>query len=241
MKHLILMAIVGLCIFPATYAQEKKTKENDQFSITGNITGLGTGEIILKYEYLGDIVYKTTKLENGMFTFQGKLEKPPTFSRLVTPDKKFDYGLFLENAEMQITGMIKDAGSWVKITGSATDAEYRAEYQAFYNSFAAINDQIKVVRKQILELGKTDTIAAEKKSHEELKPLLNQIKLKKLDFIKSHPKSYVSLFELENKRNNFDGKEISDAFSSLDVSIRESFLAKRLAASILTGLKTGSG
>ncbi len=234
MKHLILLAFASLCIFPATYAQENKTEQKDQFSITGNIPGLGTGEILLKYEYLNTVVYKDTKMENGMFTFHGTLERP-SYARIYTQDKNFDYGLFLENTEMQITGIIKNSGSWVKVMGSATDDEHRA----FKNSSLALNNEAKALRKQEFELGKTDAIAAAKKSVE-LDSLLDQIKLKKLDFIKSHPKSHVSLFEIANKENDFDGKEMSAAFSNLDVSLRESLIGKRVATMIEAKVKTES-
>lgn len=177
MQHLILTAFVSLCMFLSTYAQEKKMEHKDQFNITGNIIGLGTGQIILKYEYLNTVVYDTTQMENGMFSFLGKLERP-SYSQLLTPDNKFSHGQFLENAEIQITGMIKNSGSWVKVTGSATDAEYRT----FKNLFVSMNDQAKTLEKQILELKKADSIAAEKISRMELGALLNQIKLKKLDY-----------------------------------------------------------
>lgn len=97
-------------------------KKTNEFTLTGVITGLDTGKIILNYVPDNKPVSDTVKITNGKFVFRGQI-KEPHLSALFLDWKTSRAMLFVEPGTMTIS-LNKDNFEDFKWTGSKSQDEY---------------------------------------------------------------------------------------------------------------------
>jgi peroxiredoxin len=246
MKKWILTGFVGLVLFSHAEAQQKiaaskknavnkaTVAEKKTFELKGNIAGLTSPKIMLRYETGGKTVIDTSVVFNGSFIFRGTLDGP-TSSQMMATDFKFMHNQYLENANM--TMVKKDSTSEVVFSGSATEDENTA-----FNKYrSALGDKIYLLRQELEKSSATDAAGTEKRAKAELYPLYDSMNLKIESYVKLHPKSLISLIELSKIAGSIDTKQLGVVFSSLDKSLQESAIGKGIATSIDARLKTEVG
>lgn len=235
MKKIILALALFTTIVLQASAQQKKAAAKKSFELKGSIAGLKSPKILLRYQnQQGNIIIDTVNVIAGKFLFKGTLSGP-TFSQMASADFTFQHDQFLENTKMTI--IQKDSASAVVVSGSATEDENIA----FNKSRAPLGDKIYSLDLELRKLNETDVALADSRAEAELYPLYDSLQHITVNYVKSHPKSIVGLFELSKIQQNIDPKELGVLLSGLDTSLQKSGIGKAIAASIEAKKKTAIG
>ena len=183
MKKLIYL---GMASMLAACGQQLST---GQFKLDGSIAGMDGQQIILQSYEADSIVFAdTVTIENGTFAFKGELKEPFIPSVLFIGDIK-DYehvkywNIYLEPKEMTVsidTANIQEA----VITGSTSQAEW--------DSLMAIVKQRYAETDLLEEAMSSETDAEKAKAIEkQIADCEKKYQQQEVDFMKSHPNSYV--------------------------------------------------
>lgn len=116
MKIIHLIQTLLICLFLVNCSP----KNPNEFTLTGVISGLDTGKIILNYVPDNKPVPDTVKITNGKFIFHGQIKEPHLSALLLEKNRAM---LFIEPGTMTIT-LIKDNFEDFKMTGSKSQDEY---------------------------------------------------------------------------------------------------------------------
>lgn len=213
------------------------TKPYQGFVLHGKFNGNSTGKIYLNYvDSLGNRVCDSTALSGGMFTFKGGINCP-TNVYLVTslgPMAMDDPGFvdfWIEPAEMQL----ELAGNNFKnftLKGSATNEEEQE-----------LNGLKAPIRKEMEPLEaayraeKDPDKAAE--LHDRFDPFYERMKKIDLDFVKTHPDSYISANIIRYMVSSMPVGEAQRYYDVLSDRMKQTDLGKE-AAEEIQNLKNGS-
>jgi thiol-disulfide isomerase/thioredoxin len=241
MKQIYLAILLNALIFNVLgcAAQDSYT-----FELSGRITGAETGIIYLNYA--GDsgksflerkIVSDSAVIHDGTFLFHGKIAYPTTailrlnFNSQRANNDPNSVQIWIDPGKMHIevnVGAFKD----YKLTGSKTNEESKEL------------DRLKA--DIIKEMQPISTRLQAEKDHEkaavireELDTYQQKIAEMDLQFIKTHPDSYISAFYLYLRHASFSLEKTQTLYDAFTEEIKESLLGKELAQQIQK-LKNGS-
>ncbi|NIG55109.1 AhpC/TSA family protein [Chitinophaga sp. Cy-1792] len=225
------------------------------FTINGNIKGLNGGYIYLSYATSGDAYTQdSTTVKNGRFTFKGKLSEP-TQARLYYDKQQAMMSadasatLFIEPGTMTLTGD-KTAISKSKLTGSATQKEQeeldalRADVNAKLKPLSA---QYNKLNGQLIAMHKSKATEEEREAFkskvtavkDQMEPYYDQMEKIDMDFIKSHPASYVAASILRWRVSGIPLQEGEQYYAAMPAALQQSNDGKQIRKE-LDGLKMGS-
>lgn len=226
----LLFVCLTIMLFGSCNSTSPKEKAviRDDYTINGEISGLDSGWIFLKYtDNKGNTIVDSAAIQNHNFLFSGKKDTP----ELVTLSLKksgASVKFFLENAEIKITA---DTDSFfnAKITGSPAQDEY-IEYQYKINpierEMASLNKELNQ-RSSSLNENRPET-----KTASILQQLTTLDSLKKREviaFIKGHPLSIVSARVIvSNFLWNPEVNLLTDLYTTLDLKVRQSSYGKTI-------------
>ncbi len=173
-KYLLLVLLLPSLMYAQVKSKSASEKKNtvvvksaDGYQITGTMTGYPDGTVVDLLNGNNGTPELSTKLAGGKFSFAGKLDYPDF--KLVSFNKSAPYiPIFLDNSNVVITAK-KDELDKAVVKGSPTNDEFR-EYTVI----------TKPYEKVFMQEGEIDSVASKKGA-----ALLE-------DFVKRHPKSYVS-------------------------------------------------
>lgn len=216
--------ILTICILTFITACNEKEKKEEQFTISGQVTGFPDGTKFYLRNLATDAVFDSATIENNSFKFEGHIFDPPEQIWLnATVDKKFIYtNLIIGNDEIDIQGDILDFPWNVDIKGSKTqeDFNYSQSLTKKYNikrdslaqSFMKLpQDKQQEIAAEIWgEIGKIDSITT----------------ALRIDYIKSHPNTYTSVIELGYLKNQLPKDSIQKIYDQYTPKIKESKYAK---------------
>lgn len=236
MKKFHPIQTVLICLFLAN-CSPKKTNE---FTLSGKISGIDTGKIILNYVPDNKPVSDTVKITNGKFNFHGQM-KEPHLSALFLDWNTNRTMLFIEPGSMKIS-LIKDNFEEFKMSGSKSQDEFSFLYNllkpcedksdSLYSEWRNLSDSLKNsddenkkadLNKQVNHLRNLMTSEGEK---------TDSIKLK---YITDNPKSWVSAYHLAyltvgNEKISLDS--LKSLFGKIDSSIQKGTAGNRVSADI---------
>lgn len=193
----------------------------ESFSIKGNLIGNHDGKkVILEYPNpsgVKDKIRDSTIVKNGVFSFQGKLDRDLTMAKLImfVVGKEIDPSdwrrfyeidqqeFMLENKAFVVKGEnMSSAG----ISGTTTQADFRL----YKEQTKEVDKQARSFSEKMQQYWKSnDTLAIEKLRTEA--PDFNGARQKiQKDFILAHPDSYVSLYLLA-----YTGGVLNPAFETV--------------------------
>jgi peroxiredoxin len=222
----------------------------NNFTINGKVGNVGIpAQAYLFYQVGANKIVDSALVLNGNFTINGFLADP-SYAMLVidhqgvgipklgnTPDM---LTFFLDKANMSIA-TTKDSVKSAVITGSAMndDSKLLAE------QLKPINDDAKKLNDEKNATPQSQQGSAEfqREMQGKYKSLQDRQRKTFTNFIKSHPKSYMSLMAIgQMSKQGIDPVELITLFGSLDTTIKDLEIAKSLKKSIddLTVLSIGS-
>lgn len=223
MKRIIAILCVCTTIF-ACQTESKKERTTDGYLITGTAPDVYNGiRVYLKSaDERGRQVNRDTAIVmNERFTFEGKVDQPEMWYLNVN-SLKGNMPLIVENADIDIEVNNSDV-SLSKVSGTKTNeafVAYFAELKRYAEKQKELQQQMKI------------TTIAEKAPITEQLIAVNQ-KMDKLpyEFIENNPKSPFSLILLENtlKARDINLNRVSNAFDSLDESMKSNDLGQKVA------------
>ena len=133
--------LTALWMFALIISCSTDKEKMQSYTITGNIEGVPDGMVYMQVYAPGYkvIVVDSTEIQDGGFTFTGKIDKP-TFYYFKINDKQRAVNFFVE------PGTIKVEGNWddlknVKMTGSKTQNEFDSFYAELENWRKELREQ----------------------------------------------------------------------------------------------------
>ncbi len=220
-----------LLLFCICSGQVSSSNNDNYFELTGRLLGRDTGFIILWYpDTSGTYVRDTSYLENGSFKFNGMV-KEPSFAHLIGSVKNGNYSSFFLEAGNQSIVLEEDYFDKVQMKGSKT----QRLNDSLQNELSKISAQKNALERRLSKLDSTfkiqkndgnDKVDGQKIKALSLKinQLYNETINKRLNFIKSHPNSYVSVTELSGLlvANHIPVKLIRPLYEGLSTEVKNS-------------------
>lgn len=232
-----------LCLLPAAqlYAQQS----DSTFTIEGRITGKKAPvKVFLDVQRKLD----SAIVENGKFSFKGKVKEAPVMAYLLfdhSGNDMHDYsrqrdfqGFYIENSALRITS--PDSAKNAAITGGVAQGEY-VKLQAATKVADARQQQLIKENSALPEAERESGAAQEAftKRYMALQAEKNTVALK---FVMDHPATVIATRILADAvMNEADPYEIEKAFNGLPAKVKETAQGKRLAKNIETGKLTAIG
>ncbi|MDD3744113.1 MAG: TlpA disulfide reductase family protein [Lentimicrobiaceae bacterium] len=198
------------------------SKDKNELKIEGQIKGETLSEVYLQKNDEGKFqILDTAKVENGRFTFTGKLDAPEIYY-IGLGDNRF-VSFFAEPAHINIR-FHTDSVQFPTVSGSQSDATFRQylsmldnqrkkeiEYYSAYNEATRANDSTRL--KDLNE----KIEAFEKSQKEEI-----------VEFARNHPESYVTPYVIMRHSYMMNIDELKTARSAFSNKISGSTFTKDL-------------
>ncbi len=213
-------------------------EKDTSYIILGKITGLDTGTVYLVHR---DFVSKTdsTRLDRGFFTFKGKADSVEhCYVIQKNGEKQFVKGFFLQNGKLTVLAK-KDSMNSALISGMPVQDEFRDYENAVEKATGA--------RMAVLDKNYDAARAGnDKKTMEKLgrqyDSLDNEEKKIAADYVKTHPGSYVSAFEIySNFSYNPDPNQLDSLYKTLDASIQSGYYGRIIKDLVIKAQMTAVG
>lgn len=212
-NHLIFLSTVYLLLSACT--------KNHQFEINGFMTEKKNGKIVLNYiDYLGNQLADTVRIQNGKFTFNGQIKEPTMAFMILLAEGNDDIeqkntSFFIEPQKMNLELFYNDFRK-SKLTGSITQEEYEK-----------LREMQAPIIEKLQSLYKTK---GNKRDSESGEQLIENLEIKKnnldIQFIKSHPNSYLSAYLLGWMTSSLNLDDLKTHYSSLSNRVKSSSFGK---------------
>jgi len=210
MKKLFILSLGAIALVSAC-----KQAPTDQYAINGT-TDLADGEVVrLMYRVGGDSIFQDSAVvANGAFTFAGKLDRPYSAYMFVganpyASDKKLRQ-FVIEPAEMTVNLVGEEYGQ-AELAGSPITAQ-QDSLQAVQKP---IMDEMMALRGKYQEVYAANDTAALRAMGEQFDALRKRMNDSNLDFIKTHPNSFIAVTLLEGQRSDLEFDELKALYNGL--------------------------
>ncbi len=233
MKRLLYLSIVVLIVIYAC-----SQKKPDSFSVKIDVKGLDKGDRIFLYvsknkswKIIDTVIYDETEI-----LFNGSIDKP-RFGYIIVEKKGFGTPFFLENADIRISGNVKDRNP-ANIEGSPLQDKYYkfysdqnvyyVEYDKLYKKY---EKGLESEDEEIMEKFDKESSVIEKKISDFI-----------LNYILDHPDNIVTLKIINENIHSFDFntlKKIEKSFK--DTSIKNSSSFNQIKRRLVTLEKSAIG
>lgn len=206
MKHLFILAAgIALAMTACNSGQ------TNRYELNGTLDGADGQTIYLTYQIGDSVVTDSAVIADGKFSFTGNIDVP-TGAALYTGQQQWGsktmMTIYIEPAEMTVSGLSADDFSSAKVTGSKTQGEVD-EYNGIIKP---IIDKMTPLRDSM----QTADEAARPALQAAMDSLSDAYSNATYDFIKAHPDSYYSaqLLTISSGRLGLDElKSMYDAFT----------------------------
>ncbi|MCM1077098.1 MAG: AhpC/TSA family protein [Bacteroides sp.] len=222
MRHFPIIALSAIAMLSAC-----NSRQANQFDLNGNIEGADGKTIFLSYQVADSTVNDSVVIADGTFAFTGTVDVP---TRAVLYFKPYEWGnkaianIYIEPAEMTVSGLTADDFSAAAVTGSKTQTEAE-EYQ---NAVKPVQDELMALRQGAKPEDEAARAAMEAKS-DSLSGLYESITD---EFIKNHPDSYYTAELLSFRTGSMTLDEMKAAYNALtpEVQAQAKEVANEIAA-----------
>jgi peroxiredoxin len=240
------ISLVAACALfsVAAFSQQEKP-----FTITGSVKGNTppVQTIYLSYRANGNNVLDSTSLQNGRYTFAGKVSEPVRAQLLAKPasvDKMENWRpgrkdvalLFLTPNKIEVTSI--DSFSNVTIKGSPANDEYAK----IEKELKVINDKGNELDKQYMDFDKAKDEAGKNKIMAQFKALDKESKAVYSRYLKANPNSPIAMFVI-NQFAGYDinADEVDPLFAALPASVKSYPSYKEFSDRLAIARKIGVG
>ncbi|MRG45713.1 DUF4369 domain-containing protein [Chitinophaga sp. SYP-B3965] len=225
------------------------------FTLTGTVEGKHTGYVYLSYPP-GNGNYKmdSALLQEGRFTFSGKIDGPSMSSLFLSRPSQMSYdddaaSLFLEPGAMNVSlkkGQLKDAvlkGSKAQDDMALLNAVRKpvmtglAPLSATYNKLNLAYIAARRAKKDSASLAAMLDELEEVKG--KMEPYYEKMDAIDKDFITKHPASYASAYLLRFRISSMKLPEAEASYNNMPPALQQSSFGKEIKKE-LDGLRSGS-
>lgn len=246
MKTIIAIFLFLFILTTSSFSQSQVITK--PFTLQGKIIGQDTGKIIFEYQCVDGYIRDTAAIINGEFMFKGNINEPT--SAWIKGDNDLNTTfMYLESGVLKVN-LIKDKFDKLEVTGSKTHNEWNElnlikdpiniKMAILRSQLNCINDTIEKTKDELM-LKRLKNIYAEKDN--QFEQLWDQNHANDIAFIRSHPKSFISL-ELLKKvvMNDFVPLYSSKTlYKGLDQISQNSIYGKELKKIIVEKEKSAVG
>lgn len=204
-------------------------RNTSNFTLTGKIKDQQMGKVTLGYMHISDYKTDSATIKNGQFSFKGYITEP-TMAWL-TGDGDSDHNstiVWLEPGKMEIN-LTKDHYETSILIGSKTQTELY-EYNKFTKPATQKRDEIRGTINMVKDLLYKEKSQAAKDDMSKRIDILwskwnqenDKIPALSIQFVKSHPKSFISANRLEmlEKNDKIQLDSLISIFNGLDSSVQ---------------------
>jgi len=223
---LMLFMITVLLLSHPGFAQQHT------FTLEGQMANLPDGEVYLGFGTFGKMKADTAAVKDGRFKISDKVDEP-CFAMLFNHDYSLKVDLYLDQGTIKVKGDL-NAIYDVEVTGSPVVNEYAAYNYAQLQTRKPVQ---AVYEKWMAAYKAGDSAAAEnyksgfEKARNEQTDLSRKLQM---DFIKNHPGSIASAWELLHYVNDHTLEESKGLFAGFTEPVQHSLQGKELADRIAT-------
>ncbi|WP_298555018.1 TlpA disulfide reductase family protein [uncultured Algibacter sp.] len=202
----------------------EKERKKEKFTILGQISGFPDGTKFYLRNLATDAVFDSTTVENNSFKFEGHLSSPPEQIWLnATVDKKFIYtNLLIGNDNITVKGDISDFPWNVNIRGSKTQEDFNYSQSLTKENNIKRNSLVQTFMNLPQEKQREIGAGIWKK----IRTIDSATQISRINYIKSHPNTYISIIELGYLKNQLPKDTIQKIFKNYTPEIKESKYAK---------------
>jgi len=229
MKNVSIAAVITLFVAAVNLSCSNFEKNamavDTTYTVTVALKGLDSGTLLLSYR-LDDVrqVDSATSV-NGQYIFTGSVGEPIQAALRILGDKKSYLPFYLENGTVSVTA-VRDSLSEGLVTGTSCNEE-----QAILEkSKSAVNERMKAFSRDYrtaVESNNKPQIDSLEKTYDAIGQDQNRITM---SFIKSHPSSFVSAYEVyEMFMYNPDVAKFDSTVMLLDSTVRASSIGRKIA------------
>lgn len=222
-----LLLVTWLLVAQNSFAQQRS------FTLNGQVANLQDGEVYLGFGTFGHMKADTVAAKDGRFSFSDTIDEP-CFAMLFNHDYSLKVDLYLDSGEIQVTGDL-NAIYDVAVKGSSPVVnEYSAYNHAQLQSRKPVQSEYE---KWIAAYNAGDSAEADKykAAFEEARTAQTELSQKlQMDFIKNHPGSIASAWELLHYVNDNTLEESEALFAGFTPGVQQSGQGKELAERIAT-------
>lgn len=233
-KHLLLTLFTLMSA--AVFGQKQS------FIIVGNFSNWkDRGPVVLHYQQNNVLISDTAEVKAGKFTFQGTLTEPVRAAvysiASVAGKTKDNLSFYVDKGAICLKGT--DSLKTSVVEGSLITKEG----EALDKKTALIVSKIVAIRMKAMAMPKEDSHKEELNAlNIAYKALGDSLKMTKVNFIKSHPKSYISLLTLkEFVTGAIDYGLVEPLLNGLTAELRQKPLSKEMEQKLAVAKRVGIG
>ena len=190
------------------------SKNKDQFTIKGHVSGVDTGQVFLqKFAVDHWMNMDSVKLEKGKFTFTGKAGMPEMW-HLAIPEKELSLSLFVENAAIEVE-IYADSLDKSVVKGSPTQDIYKK----YIATTETINQKMEEITKEWKAAKERNDTIAMKKIDSVSNDLDSQTKKALKDFITTNKTTVVAPYLAIRNSWQFELPELEQFLAGFDTSL----------------------
>lgn len=215
-------------------------KKTNEFTLTGKISGVDTGKIILNYVPGIKPVLDTAEIRNGKFSFSGQITEPLLSSLYI--DRALNrVNLFIEPGNLTIS-LAKDDFKNFKMKGSKSQDEvvllnnltkpFEDKSNFFYSEWIKLSDSLKNSDDENI---KADLNSQMDKIRHHMSKEDGKADSIRLKYIVDNPKSYVSAYYLQTMtvgKDDLGMDSIKSIFNRIDTAVQKGKYGKRISDDI---------
>ncbi|MBP3303712.1 MAG: AhpC/TSA family protein [Muribaculaceae bacterium] len=221
MKQLSILAFGAAAVLAGC-----NSRPANQFDLKGSIDGADGQTIYLVYMCGDSLTTDSTVISDGAFAFTGTVDKPVNGTFYIGDirnwESKTRAGIYLEPAEMTVSGLTSEDFSNAKIAGSKTQGEVD-EYNAL---LSPLRDEMAQTRSAIKNADEASRPALEARNDS----LSKACETMTIDFINSHPASYHSADLLVMSAGRMSYQDLKATYDALTPEVQTA--AKEVADEI---------
>jgi peroxiredoxin len=248
MKKRLIISLFCFSLFFSSFSQTKKNAPN--YTLHGKITGQNSGSIILRSGFYPDYTFDTAIIQKGEFNIKGFVSEPG-LAKIIGENEMNTTEFYLEPGNLKIS-LIKDKFREIKVYGS----KMQDDYVELEKLLKPADECLNKIASQLHALdasneNKIDTtkLGEQKIKLDDLERQFEQkeeeMNLVRIDFIKNHPKSFLStsneLLDLLNGNETVLVDSLKNLFYGLDKKIQSSFYGKKIMKDITKKEKNKPG
>jgi peroxiredoxin len=220
MKRMIVCLLFAAAI-TAVSAQPGK------YTINGTLEGSEGVKMLLQKNTGGKMATLVESIvKDGKFVMGGSVEFPEMVF-LTSPDTKSRLSFYIENSDITITGSLASLAD-AEVKGSKTQDENK-ELSAL---ILPISKQYSEIAKEYQAASKGGNKALADEKMKQINELSGQVKKIQMEFIQSHPASFVVPTLLRSLAYEMSGTELESAISALDPAVAKSPVITDLKARV---------
>ncbi|HEX5552079.1 MAG TPA: TlpA disulfide reductase family protein [Chitinophagaceae bacterium] len=202
------------------------------FTASGHIKGLPDGELYLAFGSFSHMKADTVTVTSGNFTFHDSIAEP-CYGMLFNHNYTVKVDMFIDRGKIHITGNI-DSAYDIRVSGSPVVNEYAAYNQSLLNT----RKPVQVLYEQWMDAYKAGDSSSAKTYRSAFFTAKNkqgrEAAIMQLDFIRKHPDSYASAWELLHYVNDKTLDTGRRLFAALSDRVKHSEQGKETGRRIAT-------